>query len=54
MIFGEYNEISFYFQLSVTMWCLISLHGNYNYISNATSSRQLGFLSFQVLLKFQL
>ena len=53
MIFGIYNELPLYFQLSVTGWCLIGFHGNRSNINDVTSGRHLGFLSFQILFKFQ-
>ena len=54
MIFATYNELPFYFQLNVTMLCLTGFHGNHSYINEVTSGRHLGFLSFQILSRFEL
>ena len=43
LIFGTYNERSFYFQLIKTAWCLISFHGNHSHINDFTSGYHLGF-----------
>ena len=40
------------FQLSETTWCLIGLYGNRSYTNGITNGRNLGFLNFQILLKF--
>ena len=40
------------FQLSETTWYLIGLHGNNSKIIDVTGGRHLGFLNFQILLKF--
>ena len=53
-IFGTYNNLPLYFQLSETTWRLIGFHGNQSYINDVTSGRHLGFLSFKILFKFQL
>ena len=47
MIFGTYNELPLYFQLSVIICCLIS------YTNDVANGRHLGFLSFQILSKFE-
>ena len=52
--FGTYNKLHLYFQLSVTMWCLIGFHGNNSQINDVTQGRRLGFLNFQILFKFSL
>ena len=54
MILGTYNELPLFFQLNVTTWCLISFNDNRSYINNIASGRHLGFLSFQILFKFEL
>ena len=54
MLFGTYNELSLYSQLNVTLWCLTGFHDNLSYINAVTIGRHLGFLSFQVLFKFEL
>ena len=43
MVFGTYNELPLYFQLSLITWCFIGFHGNH-----------LGCLSFQISFNFQL
>ena len=53
-IFGKYNKLPLYFQLSETTWCLISFYGNNSYINDVTSGRHLGFSNFEILLKFEL
>ena len=52
MIFGTYNELPLYFQLSITMWRSTGFHGKYCY--DVKSGRHLGSLSFQILFKFEL
>ena len=52
--FGTYYKLHLYFQLSVTTWCLIGFHGNNSQINDVTGDRHLGFLNFQILLKFWL
>ena len=37
LIFGTYNELPLYFQLSKTTWCLIGFHGNHDYINDVTT-----------------
>ena len=51
---GTYNKLHLYFQLSETTWCLIGFHGNNSQINDATGGRHLGFLNFQILVKFSL
>ena len=34
---GSYNELPLYFQLSKTVWCLTSFHGNHRYKNDVTS-----------------
>ena len=41
LIFGTYDELSLYFQLIETMWCLIAFHGNHNHINDVTNGRHL-------------
>ena len=52
--FGTYNKLHLYFQLSETTWCLIGFHGNNSQINDVTGDYHLGFLNFQILLKFLL
>ena len=47
LIFGTYNELSLYFQLIETTWCLIRFHGNHNHINYVPSGRHLGSSKFQ-------
>ena len=54
MIFGTCNELPLYFQLSVITWCLTGFHDNHSYIDDVTSGCHLGFLSFQIIFKFEL
>ena len=54
LIFGTYNELSLYFQLSETTWCLIRFCYNYNQINDVTSGRHLGFSNFQTFFIFEL
>ena len=51
---GTYNKLHLYFQLNVTMWCLIGFHGNKSQINDITGGCHLGFLNFQILFKFSL
>ena len=53
MKFGTYNKVHLYFRLSETTWCLMGFHGNKSKKNDATSGRHLGFLSFQILFKFE-
>ena len=39
LIFGTYNELSMYFQLIETTWCLIGFHGNDSHINDVTDKR---------------
>ena len=50
---GTYNKLHLYFQLNQIMWCLIDFHGNDSHINDVTASRHLGFLNFQILVKFE-
>ena len=50
LIVGTYKELSLYFQLIGTTWCLIGFHSNYNHINDVTSARHLGFSNFQIFL----
>ena len=52
--FRKYNKLQLYFQLSETTWCLICFRGNNIQINDVTGGRRLGFLDFQILLKFSL
>ena len=54
MKFGTYNKLHLYFQLSETTWGLISFHSNDSQINDVTGGRDLGFLNFQILFKFEL
>ena len=54
LIFGTYNELPLYFQLSKTIWCLIGFNDNHNYINDVRSDRDFEFLNFQIILKFEL
>ena len=54
MLFGTYNKLYLFFQLSETKWCLIGFHGSNSKIKDVTVGRLLGFLHFQILLKFLL
>ena len=54
LIFGTYNELSLYFQLIKTTWCLIGFHSNYNYINDVATGRHLGFSNFQIFFIFEL
>ena len=54
MIFDTYKDLLLYFLLSVTTWYLIGFHGNYSYIIDVTRGRNLGFLNFKILFKFEL
>ena len=46
LIFGTYNKLHLYFQLSETTWCLIGFHGNNRQINDVTGGRHLGFSNF--------
>ena len=46
MIFGTYNKLPLYFQLSKTTWFLLGFHGNKKYINDVTSGSHLGFSNF--------
>ena len=48
LIFGAYNELSLYFHLIETMWCLIGFHDNDNHINDVTSACHRGFSDFQI------
>ena len=52
LIFGTYNDIPLYFQLSEITWCLIGYLGSH--INDVTSGRHFGFLHFQILFIFEL
>ena len=52
MEFGTHKN-HLYFQLSETKWCLIVFHGNDSQINDVTAGRNLGFLKFQILFKFE-
>ena len=54
MIFGTYNKLPWYFQLSETTWCLIGFHGNQSYKNDVINGRHLGFSNFQILFYFEL
>ena len=54
LIFGTYNELSLYFQLSAATWCLIGFNGNHSYINDVASGRHFEFLKFQILFQFKL
>ena len=54
MIFGTYNNLPLYLQLSQSTRCLIGFHGNQSYINDVTSGRHLGFSNFQILFKYEL
>ena len=54
LIFGTYNELSLYFQIIETTWCLVSSHSNRNHINNVISSRRLGSSKFQFFFIFEL
>ena len=48
LIFDTYNELSLYFQLIETKWCLIGFSGEQNYINDVARGRHLGFSIFQI------
>ena len=54
LIFGTYNEISLYFQLIETTWCLLGFHGNHSHINDITSGRHFGFSNFQTFFILEL
>ena len=54
LIFDRYNELSLYFQLIETKWCLIGFNGEQNHINDVASGRHLGFSIFQIFLIFEL
>ena len=54
LVFGTYNELPLYFQLSVNTWFLTGFYGNHSYMNDITNGRNLGYLSFRVLFKFEL
>ena len=47
LMFGTYNELSLYYQLIETTWCLIGFHGNHNHINNVTSPAKLNCQIFR-------
>ena len=49
LIIGTYNELSLYFQLIKTTWCLIGFHGNHSQRNDVKSGRHLGFSNFQIV-----
>ena len=53
LIFGTYNELPLFFQLSEITWCLIVFHGSHNPMNNVTSGRHLGFSKFQIFFIFE-
>ena len=46
IIFGTYNKLPLYFQLSETTCCLIGFHANKIYINDVTSGGNLSFSNF--------
>ena len=43
LIFGQYNELSSYFQLNETTWCLIGFHDNHSCIKTSQAAAVLAF-----------